>query len=262
MWLWCADQGGLPGRVLLWRYYDVEMPVQPSDAIRAISEQAEPNRQRMHDQPPVGLIVGALAEIPGADGAEMGWSVLWLSVLLGGMADELTGGLEARQFAAQAMAGFEIGGLIGSAVGSELIARDDLRGDGRLAMPAELAERRPGVVANAATAVREGMRSAAFAEDVLNNAADRGRWAGEGMVSTLTGELPGLDLTQAGTALLACGGHLLSTSAEIGADTVTHGLFRTRRKVAEAMPFVGTALAGAIMALVADACLTRASPTA
>jgi hypothetical protein len=236
------------------------MPVQPSDAIRAIREKAEPNRQRMHDQPPVGLLVGALAGIPGADGAEMGWSVLWLSVLLGGMADQLTGGLKARQFAAQTRQGFEIGGLIGSAIGAELIARDDLRGDGRLTIPSELAGRRPGMVANAAGAVRDSMRSATFADDVLDNAADTGRWAGEGMVSTLTGELPGLDLAQAGIALLTCGGYLLSTSAETGADTVTHGLFRTRRKVAEGMPFLGTALAGAIMALVAEACLTRVSP--
>jgi hypothetical protein len=257
----CAVNGRrLEAITLPWGYYNVRMPVQPSDLIRGIREKAEPNRQRMHDQPPVGLLVGALAEVPGADGAEMGWSVLWLSVLLGGLADELTGGLQARQFAAQTMQGFEVGGLIGSAIGAELIARDGLRGDGRLTMPAEVAGRRSGVVANAATAVRDSMRSAAFAEDVLDNAADRGRWVGEGLVSVLTGELPGLDLTQAGIALLMCGGHLLSTSAEIGADTVTHGLFRTRRKVAESMPFLGTALAGAIMALVADACLTRASP--
>jgi hypothetical protein len=234
------------------------MPLQPSDAILGIREKAEPNRERMRDQAPVPLLVGGLAEIPGADGADMGWGVLWLSVLLGGMAEELTGGLKVRSFAAQTMQGFELGGLIGSAVGSELIARDDLRGEHPLAMPAELAERRPGVVANAATAVRDGMKSAAFADDVLDSAADRGRWAGEGLFSAMTGELPGLDLTQAGSALLTCGGYLLSTSAEIGAETATHGLFRTRRKVTEAMPFLGTALAGAIMALVAETCLARA----
>jgi hypothetical protein len=236
------------------------MPVQPSDAIRAIRDQAEPNRLRMHDQPPVELLVGALAEIPGADGAEMGWSVLWLSVILGGMSEELTSGLKSGPFATQTMQGFDLGALIGSAIGSELLARDDLISAGQLTMPDELAGRRAGVVANAATAIRDSMRSATFANDILDNAADRGRWAGNGMVSTLTGELPCLDLTQAGVALLTCGGYLLSTSAEIGADTVTHGLFRTRRKVAEGMPFLGAALAGAIMALVAEACLRRASP--
>ncbi len=95
------------------------------------------------------------------------------------------------------MQGFELGALIGSAIGAELITRDDLRGNGQLTLPDEPAGRRPGVVANAATAVRDSMGSATFADDVLDNAASRGRWAGEGMVSTLTVELPGPDLTQA-----------------------------------------------------------------
>jgi hypothetical protein len=225
--------------------------------MRAIYEMAQPNWQQLRQQQTIGVIADGLAEVPGADGEHMGWGVLGLSALLSNILDQIGAGLRARAFAAQTVAGLKSGGLLGSAVGCELLARQELRGGDRLEVPPELATRRPGVVANAASAIRESMGSPAFAEDVLDNARDQGRWAGRGLITQLAAELPGLSLAQAGMALLTCGGFLLSQGAEVGLNQATRGFLRTRRKVGEGMTYAGTGLAGAIMALSGDACLAR-----
>jgi hypothetical protein len=225
--------------------------------MRAIHQMAQANWQQMRQQQVIGLLVGGLTEIPGADGAQMGWGVLGFCALLSNMVDQLGAGIKASAFAAQTVTGLKGGGLLGSALGCELIAHDELQGADQLQVPPELAARRPGVVANAVNAVRVSMASPAFAEDVLNNASNQGRWADRGMVTQLAAELPGLDLTQAGVALLTCGGFLLSQAEQVGVNEATRGLLRTRRKAAEGMTYAGTALAGAVMALVGDACLAR-----
>jgi hypothetical protein len=225
--------------------------------MRAIYQMAEPDWQQMRQQQTIGVLVGGLAEIPGADGEHMGWGVLGLCALLSNIVDQIGAGIKASAFAAQAVTGLKSGALLGSAVGCELIAHDELHGGDRLQIPQELATRRPGVVANAANAIRGSMRSPTFAEDVLDNARDQRRWADQGMITQLVAELPGLDLTQAGVALLTCGGFLLSQGAQIGHNEATRGLLRTRRKVAEGMTYAGTGLTGAVMALVGDACLAR-----
>jgi hypothetical protein len=234
------------------------MSVQPSETMRAIHEMARTNWQRNREQPTIGLIVGGLAEVPGADAGQMGWAVLGMSALLSNVGDEIGAGVKARAFITQTTDGFGSGALLASAVGCELIAKDEAPGGGALEVPQEIAARRPGVAANAADIIRESMGSPEFADDVLANARDNGRWAGGGMVSRLTGELPGLDLRQAGLALLTCGGILLHEGTRVGAEEATRGLFRTRRKAAEGMSFAGIALAGAVMALTGDACLARA----
>jgi hypothetical protein len=233
------------------------MPLQPSETMRAIYQMAQSNWQQMRQQQVIGMLVGGLAEIPGADGAQMGWGVLGFCALLSNVVDQVGAGIKASAFAAQTVTGLKSGGLLGSAVGCELIAHDELQGGDRLQVPPELAARRPGVVANAVSAIRDSMASPAFADDVLNNARDQGRWADRGMVTQLAAELPGLDLTQAGVALLTCGGLLFSQAGQVGLNEATRGFFRTRRKMAESMTYAGTGLAGAVMALAGDGCLDR-----
>lgn len=225
--------------------------------MRAVHQMAQPNWQRMRQQETVSVIVGGLSEIPGADGTQMGWGVLGLSVLLNNVIDQIGPAIKARAFAEQATRGLQSGALIAGAVGCELISRGDLSGAEALRIPAELATRRPGVVASAATAIRESMASPAFAQDLLDNFRDEGRWAGQGIITQMIGELPGLHLPQAGTALLTCGGFLLNQGTQIGAKEMMRGLRRTRRKAAEGMTYVGTGLTGAIMAVSGDACLER-----
>jgi hypothetical protein len=140
--------------------------------MRAIYEMAQPNWQRLRQQPTIGTIADGLREIPDADGEHMGWGVLGLCAL-------------------------------------------------------------------------------------LDNVRDQGRWAGRGMITQLTGELPGLELTQAGVALLTCGGFHLSQGMQVGVNEATRGFLRTRRKAAEGMTYAGIGLAGALMALSGDACLAR-----
>jgi hypothetical protein len=233
------------------------MPVQPSETMQAIYQMAQSNWQQMRQQPMIGVVTGGLTEVPGADGAQMGWGVLGFCALLSNVVDQIGAGVKASAFAAQTVTGLKSGGLLGSAVGCELIAHDELRGADRLPVPPELAARRPGVVANAANAIRVTLGSPAFADDVLNNASDQGRWAGRGMVTQLAAELPGLDFTQAGVALLTCGGFLLSQGGQAGLNEATRGFLRTRRKAAEGMTYAGTGLAGAVMAVAGDACLAR-----
>ncbi len=232
------------------------MPVQPSETMRQVHQIAL-GWQQLRQQQTISMIAGGLAEIPSADGTHMGWGILGLCFLLTNIVDQIGAGIKAPSFAAQTVTGLQNGGQIGSAVGCELIANDDLRGGGRLQIPPELVTRRPGVVANASSALRDSMGSPAFAEDLLDNAQDQGRWADRGMITQLTAELPGLDLTQAGVALLTCGGFLLNQGMQIGLNESTRGFLRTRRKVAEGMTYGGIGLAGAIMALAGDGCLAR-----
>jgi hypothetical protein len=233
------------------------MPVQPSDTMHGIYQLAQPNWQRMREQQAIGMLVGGLTEIPGADGEQMGWGILGLSALLNNVVDQIRAGLKTSAFAAQAETGLQTGVLLGSAVGCGLIAHDELHGRDRLQLPPELATHRPVAVTNAESAIKDFMGSPAFAEDLLNNARDQGRWAGRGMVTQLAEELPGLDFGQAGVALLTCGSFLLNQGARIGYNEATRGFLRTRRKVAEGMTFAATGLAGAVMVLVGDACLER-----
>jgi hypothetical protein len=234
----------------------INMPVQPSETMRQVHQIAL-GWQELRRQQTISMIAGGLAEIPGADGLQMGWGVLGLCFLLTNVVDQIGAGVKASAFAAQTVTGLKSGGQMGSVVGCELIANDDLRANARLQVPPELATRRPGVVASASSAIRDSMASPAFAEDVLDNARDQGRWAGKGMITQLTAELPGLDLTQAGVALLTCGGFLLNQGLKVGLNESTRGFLRTRRKAAEGMAYGGIGLAGAVMALAGDACLAR-----
>lgn len=235
----------------------INMAVQPSETMRAVHQIAL-KWEELRQQQTISLIAGGLAEIPGADGRDMGWGVLGLCFLLTNVVDQIGAGVKAQAFTTQTVTGLKTGGQMGSAVACALIANDDLRGAGPLQIPAELATRRPGVVAEASSALRDSMASPAFAEDVLGNARDQGRWAGRGMITQLTAELPGLDLTQAGVALLTCGGFLLNQGIQTGVHESTRGFIRSRRKVAEGMTYGGVGLAGALMALAGDACLERA----
>lgn len=233
------------------------LTVQPSQTMCAIHRMAGVHWQRLRHEQVVGEITGGLAEIPGADGAHMGWGILGICLPLTSVLDQIAAGVNAPAFAAQAKAGLENGVVIACAVGYELIDRGQLRGSGRLQVPEELAMRRPGVAAAAASAIRDSMASPAFAEGVLDNARDQGRWAGRGMITRLTTELPGIDPVQAGVALLTCGGVLVHQAGQAGLGKATSG-FRGRRKAAEGMTYAGTGLAGAVMAQAGDACLPGA----
>lgn len=234
----------------------INMPLQPSETMRQVHQIAL-GWQELRQQEAITEIAGGLTEIPGADGLHMGWGVLGLCFLLTNIIDQIGAGTKASAFAAQTVAGLKSGGQMGSAVGCVLIDHDELRGGGPLQMPAELAARRAGVAAEASSAIRDSMGSPAFAEDVLGNVCDQGRWAGRGMITRLTAELPGLELTQAGVALLTCGGFLLNQGIQVGLNESTRGFLRTRRKVAEGMTYGGVGLAGAVMAVAGDACLER-----
>lgn len=225
--------------------------------MQAIYQMAQPNWQKMRQQPTIATLVGGLTEIPGADGVQMGWGLLGLSAVLNNNAEQIGAGLKRSAFTAQQVTGLQTGALMGSAVGCELIAHDELHGGDRLELPPELAARRPGVVSDATGAIREMIGSPAFAEDMLDNARDQGRWADRGMITQLAADLPGLDLAQTGVASLVCGGFMLSQGARIGVKEATRGFIRTRGKVADGMTYVGIGLAGAVMAHVGDACLAR-----
>lgn len=216
---------------------------------------AEPNWQRLRETSLVTTIVEALAEVPGADGAQMGWSLLHQSFMLANLVDEIGPHAKARAFAAQIVQGFKSGGLNISVIGCELLSRDDLRGDGEMRVPEALAENRPAVVANAEAVLTSSLIPPEYAADLSDGTRDRGRSAGKGLFSVLLKSLPGLDPAQAGTAMLTTGGFIFSQSAKVGLDEATRGLFRTRRKAAEGMTYAGAALAGAITALCGDGCL-------
>jgi hypothetical protein len=234
------------------------MELQPSDTMRTLREMAEPNWRRLRETPQVTMIVEALAEVPGADGAQMGWSLLHQSFMLANLVDEIGPHVKARAFAGQLTQGFKAGGLNISVIGSELLSREDLRGDGDMPVPEAVAERRPGLVTDAEAALTTTLVPPEYAADLNDGTRDRGRLDGQGLFSVLMKSLPGLNPTQAGVAMLTTGGFLYSQASQAGVDEATRGLFRTRRKAAEGMSFAGMALTGAITVLCGDGCLNHA----
>lgn len=223
--------------------------------MRTLREMAEPNWRRLREAALVTTIVEGLAEVPGADGAQMGWSLLHQSFLLANLVDEIGPHAKARAFAEQITQGFKGCGLNISVIGCELLSRDDLRGDGEMRVPKPVADMRPGVVTNAEAALANALNPPEYVTDLVDGTRDRGRLAGNGLFSVLMKALPGLDPAQAGVAMLTTGGVLFSQGSRAGHDEATRGLFRTRRKAAEGMTYAGAALAGAITVLCGDGCL-------
>jgi hypothetical protein len=220
-----------------------------------VRQMAEPNWQRLRETALVTTVVEALAEVPGADGAQMGWSLLHQSLLLANLTDEIGEHAKARAFAPQLVQGFKAGGLNISVIGSELLSREDLRGDGPLTVPSVLVQRRAGWVTTAEMALNTNLIPPEYAADLSDGTRDRGRSAGKGLFSALMTSLPGLDPAQAGAVMLTVGSFMFSQGLKVGADEATRGLFRTRRKAAEGMTYAGTALAGALTVLCGDGCL-------
>jgi hypothetical protein len=223
--------------------------------MRTLREMAEPNWRRLRETALVTTIVEALTEVPGADGAPMGWSLLHQSFLLANLVEEIGPHVKARAFADQMVQGFKGGGLNISVVGCELLSREDLHDGGEMRVPEVVTRNRPGAVTNAESALASALYPPGYVTDLVDGTRDRGRLAGNGLFAYLMKSLPGLDPTQAGIAMLTTGGFLFSQGSRVGLDEATRGLFRTRRKAAEGMTYAGAALAGAITVLCGDGCL-------
>jgi hypothetical protein len=229
---------------------------EPSETMRKLYEVAEPNWQRLRTSNLVTAIVGALAEVPGADGPQMGWTLIHQFRVLANVADELPRHIKARAFTEQSVQGFRSGALHISVIGCELISREDLRDNGGFQVPEPVTENRPSIVANAETALTQALYPPEYVASLVASIRDQGEHEGKGLYSILLKQLPGIDPAQAGLALLTTGGFMFSQGARVGADEATRGLFRTRKKAGEGMIYAGMALAGAFTALCGDRCLS------